>query len=175
MLHLRSLPRSRQHDVLLEPDAAERADIATELGILGVKKLRFSGALEPRGKADWHLKATLGATVVQACVVTLDPVTSRIDEDVERSYLANPPALPEAAEVEMPEDDTAEALPETLDLKAVMVEALSLALPAYPRSDGAVIEGGQVAEPGVAPMSDEDAKPFAGLKDLRDKLEGGTE
>lgn len=175
MLHLRTLPRSRPHEVHLEPDAAERAEIAKELGLQQLRKLRFAGSLTPEGKADWRLSADLGATVTQSCVVTLDPVTSRIDEAVHRAYLADAPEVPDAAEVEMPEDDTVEALPDTLDLRTVMVEALSLALPPYPRAEGAMLEGAQVSEPGVAPMSDEDAKPFAGLKDLRDKLKGGTE
>ncbi len=37
-------------------------------------------------------------------------------------------------EAEMPEDDTAEPLPEVIDPGAVMFEALALALPDYPRA-----------------------------------------
>ncbi|MEO0904769.1 MAG: DUF177 domain-containing protein, partial [Pseudomonadota bacterium] len=73
--------------------------------------------------------------------------------------------------VEMPDDDTVEALPETLDLAAVMTEALSLALPPYPRSEGADLSNAVFAEPGVTPMTDDDAKPFAGLGALRESLE----
>ena len=36
----------------------------------------------------------------------------------------------------MPEDDTIEKLGREIDLAAVMIEALSLALPLYPRADG---------------------------------------
>jgi len=153
------------------PDADWRAALAGELGILGVRKLRFAGQIAPAGSADWQLTGTLGATVVQACVVTLDPVSTRLDEAVARTYLAQMPELPVAAEVEMPEDDSFDALGEHIDLGAVLAEALALALPLYPRAEGADLAQAQFAGPGVTPMTDEDARPFAGLKDLRDKLD----
>ncbi|MEL6518030.1 MAG: DUF177 domain-containing protein [Pseudomonadota bacterium] len=156
-------------DVTADGDA--RAALAAQMGILGVRKLRFSGEIAPAGKADWRLTGTLGATVVQACVVTLEPVTTRVDEPVERLYLAEIPPEPEATEVEMPEDDTTEALGDVIDLHLVMAEALALALPMYPRAADADLEQAQFAGPGVAPMTDEDARPFAGLKELRDKLD----
>ena len=154
----------------LSPTADERKAIAAELGIVGIKKLRFTGALAPQGRHDWALTADLGATVVQECVVTLDPVTTRIDEELTRSYVADMPEI-EASEVEMPVDDTVEALPETLDLAQVMIEALTLALPLYPRAKGADLSQAVFTEPGVAPMTDDDAKPFAGLGALRERLE----
>ena len=89
----------------LAPDAAFCAALAEELDIRGVRKLRFDGELRPSGDSDLELNARLGVTVVQDCVVTLEPVTTRIDEDVTRLYLANMPD-PEGEEAEMPEDDT---------------------------------------------------------------------
>ena len=144
--------------------------MASELGIPGVKKLRFEGTLAPLGQRDWRLEATLGATVVQDCVVTLDPVTSRIDEAVSRSYLSDLHEIT-TGETEMPEDDTQEPLPETLDLAEVMIEALALALPPYPRSEGAALGEAVFAESGVTPLRDEDTMPFAGLAALRENLE----
>jgi hypothetical protein len=47
----------------------------------------------------------------------------------------------------MPEDDTTEALPERLDLSAVMAEALALALPDYPRAPDAEMETGNSPPP----------------------------
>jgi len=170
ILRLSDLPPGGTVQIKLEPDAAARAAIAATLGIPALRKLRLQGQLLPLGKADWQLKAVLGATVVQDCVVTLAPVTTRIDEPVERIYLADPPEIPEGDEVEMPEDDTVEALPAVLDLGAVMTEALALALPAYPHADGVQALSQSYTEPGVKPMSDDDAKPFAGLAGLRDKL-----
>ncbi|KAA9005770.1 DUF177 domain-containing protein [Histidinibacterium aquaticum] len=158
---------------VLEPDAAGRAALAAELGIEGIRKFRFAVTLTPRGKADWSLDADLGATVVQACVVTLDPVTTRIDERISRRFLADWSEPEGGTEIEMPDDETAEPLPATLDLYEVALEALALALPPYPRADGVEMDEAVFAEPGTEPLRDEDLKPFAGLKDLKDRLGGG--
>ena len=169
-LRLADLPTRKRSAFLIEPDAAGRAALAEALDVLVLRKLRFEGALIPIGREDWRLEAHLGATVQQACVVTLEPVTTRIEEDVSRSYVARFD-IPEAAEIEMPEDDTTDPLPEEIDLVEVMTEALALALPAYPRADGAETGQAVFTEPGKAPMTDEDARPFAGLAALRESLE----
>lgn len=169
-LRLADLANRKPTHFDLTPDANARTKIADALGIAGIKKLRFTGQIAPAGKRDWVLTAELGATVVQPCVITLDPVTSRVDEKIERRYLADYEEIA-ASEVEMPEDDTVEAAPETLDLNHVMTEALALALPPFPRSQGA--ELGQLVhtEAGKDAMTDDDAKPFAGLGALRDALQ----
>ena len=161
-------------DFSLRPEADERHALAKALDILGVKKLSFAGTVSPDGAHDLLLDATLGATVVQPCVVTLEPVTTRIDVPVLRRYLAEMPDTPEADEVEMPEDDTLEQLPDEIDLEALMAEALSLALPEWPRAEGVDPVDVAVTEPGKTPMSDEDTKPFAALKSLKDSL-GNTD
>lgn len=154
----------------LVPDATIRAALAAELGINEIRKLRLAGEIAPQGGRDWHLTATLGATVVQDCVVTLDPVVTRLDDPVTRTYVANFEE-PEGAEAEMPEDDTIEPIPATLDLEALLSEALLLALPAFPRAAGAELGEAIYAEDGATPMSDDDAKPFAGLGALKAALE----
>lgn len=157
----------------LRPNAPTCAALAAELGLIGLRKLRFAGQIAARGRRDWELTGTLGATVVQPCVVTLDPVTSRIDVDVRRLYVAALPEI-EEEEVEMPEDDTVEPLGSVIDPGAVMAEALALALPLYPRKDGVDLNEAVFSEPGVQPMTDEDARPFAGLANLRDSLKKET-
>ncbi len=154
----------------LQPDAAELGQIAGELGILGLKKLRFAGTLTPMGRQDWQLDAELGATVVQSCVVTLEPVTTRIEEPVTRRYLADF-EFPEEDEAEMPEDEEAEPLPAVLDLGEVMREALALALPPFPRAEGVELGEAVFTEPGADPLTEEKVKPFAGLAELKKKME----
>lgn len=158
----------------LVPDAAERAAIARSLGILGIDRLELRGTLSPQGRQDWALSADLSARVVQACIVTTDPVATDIAETVERLYVADLPEI-EGDEIEMPEDDRVEALPAVVDLGAVMVEALSLALPLYPRTEGADFDPLAYAGPETEALTDETAKPFAGLADLLKKGEDADE
>jgi uncharacterized metal-binding protein YceD (DUF177 family) len=156
-------------DFVILPMADERTAIARHLGIPGLRKLRFAGRLTPAGRRDWTLEAHLGATAVQDCVVTLAPVVTRIDEAVLRRYLADLPA-PGPGEVEVPEDDSVEDLPSSIDLCDVMIEALSLALPPFPRAPGAELGEITVTEPGADPPDPAALRPFAGLSDLRARL-----
>ncbi|MAU53870.1 MAG: hypothetical protein CMN17_16200 [Roseovarius sp.] len=172
--HLLPLARLRRQRTEFEivPDPAARRALAEALGLHDLRKLRLVGAVEPEGAHDWRLAAMLGATVVQPCVVTLDPVTTRIDEPVTRRYgqQAEPPVHRPGEEVEMPADDTLEPLPEALDLMDVLAEALTLALPPFPRSPGAELGIARAAPKGVRPLTDEETRPFAGLAALRDRL-----
>ena len=73
-------------------------------------------------------------------------------------------------EAEMPEDDTVERLTAWIDPGDVMIEALVLALPLYPRAEGAELSELVVSEPGVTPMRDENLRPFSALAALQKKL-----
>ncbi|MGH1432294.1 MAG: YceD family protein [Neptuniibacter sp.] len=168
-LRVGDLDPARGHEFSLRPDAGTLASIASELGLLGLRKLSFAGRIAAQGEKDWHLSATLGATVVQPCVVTLAPVTTRLDLPVARLFVAGMDPATED-ETEMPEDDAREPLGSEIDPARVMIEALSLALPDYPRAPDADLGEAVFAAPDVAPMRDEDARPFAGLAGLRDSL-----
>ncbi|MDH3263643.1 MAG: DUF177 domain-containing protein [Paracoccaceae bacterium] len=151
----------------IEPDAEARAALASRLGASAIRKLRFEGEIRPEGKGDWRLEAKLGATVVQPCVATLAPVTTRIDETVERRYLAHWSEPEPGSETKMPGDETAEPLGGEIDPAAVMEEALALALPEYPRAEGAELGAAVFTEPGAEPLTDETARPFAALGKLK--------
>lgn len=165
--------RNSTHKFELVPESERLAQIQSQLDLIGLRKLRFLGEIRPNGASDWMLKGRLGATVVQTCVVTGDPVTTRIEEDVTRNYLAQMPEIPPGEEIEMPENENEEPLPDVLELYDVMFEALSIALPVYPRADGASLNQSVFGPPGRDPLTDEAIKPFAGLAGLRDKLAKG--
>lgn len=158
----------------VRPPADKTKEIAEELGLLGLKKPRLAGTIKAVGEKDWQLKATLGATITQSCVVTMEPITTRIEEAVVRNYFPRLEYLDDAddeeEEIEMSADENIEILPDEIDLFELFAEALSLAVPPYPKKDTAALPETIVAEPGIDPLTDDDVKPFAGLKDLRDKL-----
>lgn len=169
--HLRvaDLPNRKPTPFEIIPDDAGRKAVASALDLLDLRKLRMTGQIEAQGPTDWRLTADLGATIVQACAITLAPVTTRIDEKFSRSFIRDF-SFPEGAEAEMPDDDTVEAIPDVIDLDQILLEALSLALPPFPRAPDADLGQLTYTEAGKAAMSDDDAKPFAGLGALRDAL-----
>ena len=173
-LRVSDLPQNRATSFDLAPDAATLAALAQELDINLLRKLRFTGKVSTKGRRDWQLSATLGATVLQDCVVTLEPMTTRIDEKVERIFVSELSETDDP-EVEMDADERIEPLQDTIDPSVVMIEALSLLIPSYPRKDGAELGEAVYSQPGIAPMREEDTKPFAGLAALKEQLNQDNE
>jgi uncharacterized metal-binding protein YceD (DUF177 family) len=151
------------------PDAGERKALAEDLGLLALYRLDLTGEIRPAGRDELVLEATLTAAADQACSVTLAPVPAQVSEPVRRRYVAGL-ETPEGDEVEMPEDDSVEPMPEVIDLAEIAAETLALALPLYPRAPGAEFAEGLHAADGVTPLTDADLKPFAGLQGLAAKL-----
>lgn len=156
-------------DIRFSP--ADQSAAADVLKIPGVAKMRLQGRISPLGKSDWELRADVGATVKQNCVVTLVPVRTRIEEEIYRIYRQDMPDYDDGAVVELDMDENEDPLGPEIDLFALAMEAIALALPPYPRAEGAALEQTEFAGDGVTPMTDEDTKPFASLAALKDKLQ----
>jgi uncharacterized metal-binding protein YceD (DUF177 family) len=169
-LRVAELSQNAANVFALRPAAPQLAMIAQELELSGLRKLSFEGTIKAVGDSDWMMEGKLGATVVQPCVVTLEPVMTRIDTTMRRQYIASF-TDPEEPEAEMPEDENVEPLGQWIDPAVVMIEELALAVPDYPRKDDATLGSMVYTKPGEAPMTDEDARPFAGLADFKQKLE----
>ena len=107
------------------------------------------------GGSAFNVIATPGSAPPSA---VNDSAATAEDEPVERHYSPHVTA-PEGDEVEMP-DDTLEPLGQFIDLAAVMIEELALALPEYPRAEGAELGA---ARPDPAPDT---RRPFEGLDKL---------
>lgn len=167
---LAKLALGQVHRVTWVPVKSELKALAESLDLLDLRKLRVEVTLSPRGKSDWNMSVRWGATVVQPCVISLLPVSTRLEETDELTYTAHMPEIMES-EAEMPEDDGLEPLLEIIELQEVLREMISLALPAYPRADQATLGAAVFGPPGVAPMTDNDVKPFAGLAALKETLE----
>jgi len=167
LIRVADLPGRKGTVFLLAPDADARERIARELSISALRKLRFDCRVAPMGRSGWRLEGSLGATVVQPCVITLKPVTTRIDIPITRRYVSEPAKLSSERAAEA--SDEVEPLNDIIDLGQTMVEALALALPDYPRARGAVFSQAAFTIPGQNSIAGEAAKPFASLAVLRDK------
>lgn len=167
------LPTKRETTFSLAPDSELLKIIADRLGLRGLRKLRFVGELTPIGRSDWQLTAKLGVTILQDCVVTLERVSTRVDETVTRNFTKDEPEFEEGSELEMPDDVSFELLGDIIDPGEIMVEALALVIPEFPKTEGAELGESNFTTPGVTPMDDAEARPFAGLKALQEKLENG--
>ncbi|WP_052362599.1 DUF177 domain-containing protein [Falsirhodobacter sp. alg1] len=168
-----ALPTRKPQRFRLETTPEQRKALAVELGLISLSALTMEGEIKAEGRGDFRLNARLVARADQSCVVTLAPVPAQIDQQITRRYTPDM-AKPSEEEVEIPEDDSLEPLEDEIDVAAVAVEELVLALPPYPRAPGAVLGEAIHAEDGVEALSDADLRPFSGLQALKDKMNGGT-
>ena len=176
VLRIADLNERRSTRFELMFDAAQIRQFTEELDIISLKKLRFKGELTAKGRDQWELIADLGATVQQECVISFVPVTTRIDEKITRRYVPEAIFGQVAEDEEIAEasgDDAMDILPAEIDLVDVFRETLVLALPDYPRAEGVELGERVFSKEGIRPMRDADAKPFAGLAALKEKMEKG--
>jgi uncharacterized metal-binding protein YceD (DUF177 family) len=135
----------------IEATPAERAAIARRFGLRALDRLDAEVRLAPLGRGI-RLEAALDADVVQDCVVSLEPVPSRVTDRFTLVY-GEAPAGDEESVVEPLEGDT-------IDIGEAVAQQLSLALDPYPRAPGAAVEPRWTGE-GAADG------PFAALAKLK--------
>jgi len=169
-LRISDIPKSKNTPFDVKFSDTEMTVIASIMSAVSVKKMRIMGKISPSGAKDWILKATVGATVIQTCVVTLDPVQTRVDTPITLIFAADYQVDSGDSVAEMTTDENIEPLTDVIDLTSIAIEAVALALPDYPKSPDAQLEISTFAADGVKPMTDADTKPFASLASLKDKI-----
>ena len=165
----------------LAADASERRALARRFGLLELPSLRVEGRLE-RGDDSQELRfrGWLEAEVVQACVVTLEPVPATIRQPVERRYRkaeagADPGAASPPHHIWAPDGDEDEVEVDlvsgrTIDLGEAMAEELALALDPYPRAADADDLVLRDLGPNISVGAEQPAEsPFAALRQLAEK------
>lgn len=162
-LDLRRLSHRRPSPVAWKATGEALAALAGRLGLLSAAGVELRGEIRPEGEDGFRLEVRLRAQVTQACVATLAPVPAAVEADILRRYVAGT-TMPEGGEHEIPEDDSIEPLRDRIDLAELAAEALSLALPDYPRAVPAAADGPSAAPGGgEAPEPPRANRPFADL------------
>jgi uncharacterized metal-binding protein YceD (DUF177 family) len=146
----------------------ERADLAQRFGLVSLDRLSASFTLRRVRKDLVRAKGQVSAELVQACVVTLDPIPARIDEKFEVDFLegAQPPVVDLELDVEGAEAPEP-VLDGWIDLGELAAEQLGLAIDPYPRKPDAELPAEWKAEPGAEPAVAERPNPFAALEKLK--------
>ena len=97
----------------LVADAATRAAIAAVAGVRALPHLAASFDVAPQG-AGLRVAGEVRATVEQTCVVTLEPLTSEVNEPIDLVFVAGAAAVAPEAEAAETIDPAAVDDPETL-------------------------------------------------------------
>lgn len=157
-----------QHREEIAATDKERADLAARFGLLSLDRLTASFTLKRVRKDLVRVKGRVSADLVQACVVTLDPVPGRIDERFEVDFLEG--AQPSVTDLELDAEaaEAPEPVPDGwIDLGELAAEQLGLALNPYPRRPDAEVPAEWKAEPLQEPATVDRPNPFAVLEKLK--------
>src|SRR5262249_51804039 len=150
-------------------DKGELEAIARALDLIACAPVTARYTITPNGLGRYRLKGRLYARVEQACVVTLEPVASTIEEPIDVVFWPSEalPA-PTSGVVELDEEADPEPIREgRIEGGRVVFECLAASIEPFPRSPGAALERNSSSPTGEA--GGEADSPFAALASLRPK------
>ncbi len=160
--------------VAVEATPDQRATVADRLGLVAVDLLEASLSLRrTMGGVEVRVVGEMEATVVQNCVVTLNPMKTDIRLPVDWRFSETPQEDDE--EVDPDSDDPPEPIVDgIIDLGEAMIQQLSLEIDPFPRTPGLAFEGyssdsEEKAENGDGSPPSSTTNPFAVLRDLVNK------
>lgn len=158
---------------------SERAALAKRFGFLGLPAFSARVTVDRRPGGQVVVEGRLRGRIVQACILTLDPVAQDLDETFRLTFKQDlaEERDPESGEALVSaQADAPEPLTESLlDVGEIVAEQLSLAADPYPRKHGVKLEDvlpkpRKESRPG---RHEQRRHPFAGLAALRDKPRRG--
>jgi uncharacterized metal-binding protein YceD (DUF177 family) len=153
----------------------ERAGLAKRFGFLELPAFSARVTVDRRPGGQIIVEGRLRGRIVQACVLTLDPVNQDLDEVFRIVFRQDmkDDRDPESGEAVLnSQADAPEPLTgNMLDIGEIVAEQLSLAADPYPRRPGAKLEDvlPKLRQGGRRGQPDKRKHPFAGLAALRDK------
>jgi uncharacterized metal-binding protein YceD (DUF177 family) len=156
------IPDGGSH-VTFEADASQRDALAVVAGVRDVQMASATFDLAPPRGRGVHVTGRVKARIGQVCVVTLEPLDSEIDEEIEAIF-----AEPDSAAAAKPKSDPGEEEPDppelivngVIDLGKLAADMFFLGIDPYPRKPAAVFEADGAPE-------DPEDHPFAALKALK--------
>jgi uncharacterized metal-binding protein YceD (DUF177 family) len=154
----------------IEATPSECAALAEENGLLEVRSLAADFVVKLESSGAIRVEGGVRADIVQACVVTLDPVPQTVDEAFELRFVPpgsrgapEPPRAGAEIMIDPEQPDPPDLLEgPTIDIGAIAEEHFILGIDPYPRSPGA-----SLAAIGDEAPEEPRANPFAALKALK--------
>ena len=127
----------REERIAIEASAEERAAIAEELDLLSLDSLTADVTVRPWRQEGVRVEGRVRGSLSQACVVTLEPVATTVDEAID--VRLHPEAVETGPiEVDVEAADPPELLEDdVVDVGAIVLEHFALGIEPYPRAPGA--------------------------------------
>lgn len=149
----------------IEADSAERRAISQRLGLHDLRSLRARIELVPWQERGIEAHGEVDADFVQSCVVTLEPIESRLTLPIAARYQPLERNQPQNQEltIDIDDEDPPECLPFNgrIDLGELIIQHLAVALDPYPKKPGVAF-----GEAGANEIPQTN-RPFAKLANLK--------
>jgi hypothetical protein len=84
---IEQLQRDSETPFRVSAEPGELLELARYLGVDRIDRLSLAGFISPAADGGWRVRGRLVAKLEQSCVVSLMPVRTRHDAEVERTYL----------------------------------------------------------------------------------------
>jgi uncharacterized metal-binding protein YceD (DUF177 family) len=158
---------------------SERAALVHRFGFLELPAFSARVTVDRRPGAQVIVEGRLRGKIIQACILSLEPVAQDLDEAfriVFKQGLAEEQDPESGESVVSAQVDAPEPLPgNMLDVGEIVAEQLSLAADPYPRKPGLKLEDvlPKVRSNNRPNRGEQRRHPFAGLAALRDKPRRG--
>jgi uncharacterized metal-binding protein YceD (DUF177 family) len=130
-------PVGTEESLTAKPD--ERAALAKRFDLVKLSSLTATVTVQPSGEQIIHVKGMAAADIMQQCVITLEPLPSHIDLDIDVEFV---PAEAHKAGSGSPYADDLDSEIELydngkIDLGEIVAQHLGIAIDPYPRKPDA--------------------------------------
>tara|TARA_B100000965_G_C19225712_1_gene597861 strand:- start:76 stop:630 length:555 start_codon:yes stop_codon:yes gene_type:complete len=137
------------------------------LKIEELKAFSFQGQIFQLNEHDYTLRASFDATVVQLCIISLNPIKTKISNKINQSYIDQENSQKTKYLLIDHDSIEKEQFKSEINVGDIMLEALSLEIPLYPRKKNAKFEGITVTDSEIKPLDRTTNNPFLSLKELK--------
>ena len=126
-----------------ELNADQCATLADNHGLETVGSFAYRLTAKRWRRDGFKISGTISAIVTQTCIATLEPVVTKINDEIEQTFLPEPDAYrrpnqdADVIEFEVDPDEPEYFNGQSVDVASIVEEYFALALPLYPRSPNA--------------------------------------
>jgi len=147
----------------------ELSDLGDLMQVTKISRFSFSGNILQTSSKKYKLSSTLKGSLIQKCVITSNPVKTILDTTIKRYYIsAKSNCVPFDTESNVAFSEL-EFIENELDIGDIIIEALALAIPDYPKKQNVKFNGVTITENGLEPLDKIVNNPFSSLEKLKNK------
>ena len=164
---IRVLNQKKQFKIHHNSSNHELLELTKILEIEELRSFSFKGQFIRSSKTDYLLHLSFKATLVQLCVVTLRPVKTKINHKFDQLFSVVKEATKRKNVSFNYDAIDKEHILNEVNIGDIVLEALSLEIPLYPKIQGANFKGLTITKAGMKPLEVISNNPFNSLKKFR--------